>query len=376
MSGRVSVFGSLFNTPVSVQNQIFPACLQIKIISRVQHQRAIIVTHSLTFRICIPCNSILQVALLADIAVAGRQIGIIIRVAHGRHLRHVDLGGVDALDQLDGGRTGVGNGDIDPLYRRELIHLLHVVAHFDFHIAGQLVDQQVPGVPQLQGLVPENARVPDLDVQVPDLLQDVVHRVHVFLQVLCQVVLYHLQRVGVAVEVVGQGLGGLPDQGVVVVAAGSVIPVVQHLHKGVEGVLDNAEALLTLTHLVQDVAQLLQALCPGLIGAHTGVHVPVADIQEGVPQLGRAVGQHAVANIQVVTAVIPGVAIGVEGHQVQPLAGISLGVDVGNVVARHVQGGLRGVNAQTCGGERAKCTDNSHSRSPLIFLWAQARKSV
>ena len=65
-------------------------------------------------------------------------------------------------------------------------------------------------------------------------------------------------------------------------------------------------------HLVQHVGQLLQSLQLGLVKAQVGVFIPVADIQKGVAQLGHAVGNYAVANVQVEAVGIAGVTVGIQ----------------------------------------------------------------
>ena len=196
-----------------------------------------------------------------------------------------------------------------------------------------------------------DARLPDGHVQVPDLGQDVVHRTYLVLQVLHHGLLGGVHRCGVIVKQPDQALCRGADDGVIRSVAGVLV---EHLQLGQEVVelgLHNAELAVALAHLVQDVGQLVQAVQPGLGLAQLGLLIPVADIQEGVPQLGHAVGDHAVADIQIVAVGVPGAARGVEGDQVHPLAGVPLGVDVRDIVARHIQGRLRGVDAQPGGGK-------------------------
>ena len=117
--------------------------------------------------------------------------------------------------------------------------------------------------------------------------------------------------------------------------------------------------------LVPNVPELHQPLELGLRLSQSGLLVAEADIHIGVPELGHAVTQHAVADVGVELVGVPDHPPGVEGDQVHPLPGIPWGVDVGDVVPRHVEGGLGGVNPQPCGGEGTKGTNNSHSCSPL-----------
>ena len=304
-------------------------------------------------------------AVLADIPVAGGQVRLVVGVPLRSDVRHGDLGPVDALDELDGRGAGVRDGDVDPLHRVKLVDLLHVVAHVDLHVGGQLVDAQVAGVPQLQGLVAVDAGVPYLHAQVPDLGEQGVDGAHVLLQLVQLVVPQGVHGLGVVVEQPDQRLGRAADGGVVLHRAHLAVEGFQLGEQVVELGLDNAEFVGALTHLVQDVGQLLQTVQLGVGGTHVGVLIAVADVQEGVPQLGHAFGQHTVANIQVVAVGVADVSVGVEGHQVQPLAGVALGVDVGDVVARHIQRRLGGVNPQPRSGEGTKSTNNSHSCSPL-----------
>ena len=59
-----------------------------------------------------------------------------------------------------------GEGIAGVTFDRELIQLLHAVAHVDLYILGQIVNQHIPLVPQLQGVLVVDARLPDGHVQM------------------------------------------------------------------------------------------------------------------------------------------------------------------------------------------------------------------
>ena len=96
-----------------------------------------------------------------------------------------------------------------------------------------------------------------------------------------------------------------------------------------------------------------------------GLGAAVEKIQSGVPDLADAGGEHALAHPGVVLGEILIRRGGDKTHLVQTLAGIAGGVDVGDVVARHIQALLGGIDAQTGGAETAECT--AHADPPYAL---------
>ena len=292
--------------------------------------------------------------------------GVRIGIHDGFHILDADLSGVDAVHQLDGlavGTLTVGDGDGQLLHLGELVDALHGVLHIDVHVLGQLIQGQVPGVPQLQGLVAIDGLGADLVVQIPDVGEELVDLVHGVGQLLLLAVPDRLELLGGLVEELGQGFGLGPDQAVGVLGADLGGQLLQGREQVAQLGVDDAEAVVGLgfAHLIQNAAELGQAVQPLAALLQLAVLVPVPDIQIGVPQLGGAVGQDAVADVGVVKVGELGRAGGIQAHQVHPLAGVARGVDVGNIVAGDVQRRLGGVNRQAGGSKRAKGSDNSHT---------------
>ena len=284
----------------------------------------------------------------------------VVRV-HGRPgLGDLELGAEDAVHQqglvgVHGAvRVLVGQIDGQLLHHLAGAHVLLAVHHLDADVLAQLVNLAVALVPQLQGVVAEDLVVPDLLVQIPDVVEDAVDILHGVLELLEFVRPDGLQALGAAVEELDQGGSGRADQIVVLVGAHPLLQALQGVKELVDLVGDDAEVVRAPAHLVQDVAELVQALQPGLGLAHRGLLVAEADIHVGVPQLGGALAQHAVAHIHHKAAGVLRRAGGVEAHQIHTLAGVAHGVDVGDIVSGHVQRRLGGIDAQACGCERAE----------------------
>ena len=96
---------------------------------------------------------------------------------------------------------------------------------------------------------------------------------------------------------------------------------------GTFGQFTTARAL-ALPHLVQDIANLVEGVQLLVIGPQLGVLIAVADVQVGIPELGRPPGQDAVAHVGVKDVRVLPLAGRVEAHQVHPLPGVPLGIDV------------------------------------------------
>ena len=236
---------------------------------------------------------------------------------------------------------------------------------------------QVAFVPQLQSLVAADIGLTDGLVQVADIGQDGVDLFHIGFKLFHLALICLTQLFGSVAYQIRQGFRRFPHQGIVLLGAGFFAQVLQLCKQVVELPLDHAELALAVADLVQGSGQLIQAFELKLVLALIGLFRAVADVDKGVAQLGHALGQHAVADIHAVLGDIPVHRAAVDRTQVHPLARVAVGIDVGDIVAGHVQGSLGGVDAQPGGGIGAEGTDNSHSKkSSLSPKGPQARKSV
>ena len=280
------------------------------------------------------------------------------------------MGAIDAVDQQAGVGlhaavgVGVAQPDAQLLDFHAEAELLHAVVHLDVDQLGELVNRQVPLVPELQGVVAVDVALADFLVQVPDVVQEVVDLLHVVLQHGHRVVVFSLQLAGVAADFRAQGRGHGADGAVILLLAGLVHQLLQGVVELAELQAQDAEAVLilgrvALAHLVQDHGNPVQAVQHAVHIAHLGVFLAEADVQIGAADLGDAVHQDALTHADIALGVIPVAARSVQADLVHPLAGVAGGVDVGNIIARHRQSGLGGVNRQTGLGEGTKGT-NAH----------------
>ena len=130
----------------------------------------------------------------------------------------------------------------------------------------QGIQQQVALVPQLQGGISPDVRIPtdigiaDGHVQLLNLGEDAVDLIHILLEVALKGGFQLGQSLGGAVEQVAQSVGGLADQRVIALNAVGV-GLVNQVAQVVELVEDQAVILLAvaLADLIQDTGQLLQA---------------------------------------------------------------------------------------------------------------------
>ena len=268
---------------------------------------------------------------------------------------------------MDGGvRVGVVQLDGQLFNLRAYAHLLHAVTHVNLDIFRQLVDQQVPLVPHLQGVVTEDVCLTDVLVQVPDVGENGVHRIHVCLEHRHSVVVLFLQAPAVRLQEVGQRLAGGLHLNVVLVVARIALQIVQSAEYFPELSGDDAELLAlgklaALADLVQNSGDAVQTFQQGVHGTHIGALGAVLDIQIGIPELGQAVAQNALAYLHAGGGVITVRAGVVKALLIQPLPGIARCVDVGNIVTRNCQAGLGGVNRQAGLRKGTKCTDTHNN---------------
>ncbi len=249
-----------------------------------------------------------------------------------------------------------------------VVQLLHGIDHVELHVLGQLVDLHIPGIPQLQGVIAVDGVGTNLLVQVPDIVEDAVDFGGGLHQTALLVFVNLRQLFGGVVEQAADRGGGGVDQ---VVMLGGV----RELHQVAQGVfqlaqlgLDHTEVVLAPAHLVEDMGDLVQAVEHGLVVAHSGVVVAVADIQIGVPQLGDVIHNRAVADVHIVLVLVAGGAHRVHRALVHPLPGVAQGIDVADIIACHLHSGLGGMDAQDCGAVGSKGTDNCHLNSPLSIM--------
>ena len=147
----------------------------------------------------------------------------------------------------------------------ELLHgltaaeLLGGVGHVDLHVLGELVDQHVPLVPQLQRVVAVDLVLADGGVQVSDVGEDAVDLGNVLLIGRHVILIDLLQAAGVGVELLGQGVRRGAHLNVVQAVAGLVGKLTELGHKVGELGLDDAEGVVAVAHLVQHRLNVLQA---------------------------------------------------------------------------------------------------------------------
>ena len=302
--------------------------------------------------------------------ISAQGLGVIILIIQSGMLHH-QLTGVGAVHQngLVGllGGVGVGVAQLDvQLFDLNAADVLLGVGHIDLHVGGELIDEQVTLVPQLQGVVAVDVGLPDGGVQVADAGEDIVDHIHILTEGDLGVFLDLLELGGVGIELLDQGLGRGADLNVVLRKTGLVAELLQLVKEVAELCAQDAEGIIAVAHLVQHTLNIFQTgqLC--VHSAHAGHFAAVADVQIGVTELGDARTQNAVADPHIVGRVITVTAAGVEAGLIQLLAGVAGGVDVCNIVARHAQTVLGGVDAQTSLGEGTKGT-NAHSVNSLYL---------
>ena len=301
----------------------------------------------------------------------GRIVFVILLILHRIN---GELGGVQTVDQNGAVRVDGGVRIVVSQPNGQLLHLdagadgLHGVLHVDFHILRELVDQQIPLVPHLQGVVPVDVGLTDIFIQVADIGENGVYLGDILLKLLHCVVVVLLQIRGVGAQQIGQVFAGGTHLHVVFVVAGLGGEIVQR-------VIDLAELggnqakflalrdLAALARLVQNLLKALQALQQAVKSAHVGAFGAVLNVQIGAAQLGEAIAQNALAHLDAGGGIIAVGAGVVKTSLVQPLPGVARRVDVGNVVACHGEAGLGGINRQTGLREGTKRTDTHKCNS-------------
>ena len=345
----------------------------------------------------------LRVRLLAGLVFCGDRVSVRVRVRPRcgvigvklplyRHLIDFHLGRKNAVHQQRLVRSdravgvGVAQADGQLFHRQPGGDLFLAVGHVDVNQLGELVDLEVPLVPELQGRVTVDFALANLLVQGADGGQAAVDFVNVLVQLGDCAFLDLFQLVGVFIQQGDQVLGRHTDGVVVLLVPGLLFQVFKRLHQLADLQAQDAEAALALAgvafaHLVQNPLDLVQDLQLAVREAHLGVQRPVADVQVGAADLGEALDQRALAGADIALGVIAVRPVDVEAYLIQALAGVARGVDVGNIVSCHGNAGLGGINRQPGLREGAKGT-NAHIDILLIlsllvrlgnpFSWTEA----
>ena len=212
---------------------------------------------------------------------------------------------------------------------RDVAGAVRLVAHFEPHLAGQAVDRLVALVDQGRGIGADRVRAGDAGVQRGDCGDRAVGRIDDRAALLAHRLQLRVVDVVQAVEALGQQAGRrhhlLAQRGRGRVDAG-------HRVQGREELVDAArQAGLVVAH---DLFQL------GQVGL--GLRV-LAEVRRGAPQLlglvaVREAQQRADAHA---VAGLGRAGRGTDGAQHRRLAGIALGLQVGDVLAARGQGQLR-----------------------------------
>ena len=136
----------------------------------------------------------------------------------------------------------------------------------------------------------------------------------------------------------------------------------------VELVEDNAVILLAvaLADLVENTGQILQTGQHLIGGTDVRIRLAVGNVHARVTKLGDTVQHRTLADARLVLRTVFIRCGNNQADLVEALARIAVCVDIGNVVARHIQALLGGVNAETDSGNRSKCT--AHGSGPPYAL--------
>ena len=136
----------------------------------------------------------------------------------------------------------------------------------------------------------------------------------------------------------------------------------------VELVEDNAVILLAvaLADLVENTGQILQTGQHLIGGTDVRIRFAVGNVHARIAKLADTGEHRALADARLVLRTVFIRRRGNQADLVKTLARVAVCVDIGNVVARHVQALLGGVNAETDSGNRSKCT--AHGSGPPYAL--------
>ena len=239
----------------------------------------------------------------------------------------------------------------------------------DADLFGNLIDQKIALILLGQRLTAENLRLADRLVEIADLGQRRVDGADHVLELRRLRFRQRFQLLGIVVELDRHRLSRLAHQRVGGIRAHILRlgQVFQMLDQIVEAGLQNALALLALGDLVKHLGDLVKAAEFCLHLADLGRLVAIADVEILIPQLIDAGRQRAAVRAQLVLGDVAIRAAVVHGRLVDLLPAVSIRIDIGDVVARHIECLLGHKDAQPRHGERAECRQTAHlSDTPFL----------